>query len=239
MKILNQTKYLSYDIIEYDVVDSTMNVVKNYADRTVVIANRQENGRGKADRKWSSDDSSNLYASIMLNADNEGLDYSQLSFLTGVAIRDTIKSLNTKKDNKIVSKWPNDVLINDKKVDGLLLEFDIMNKNLVIGFGININTYPTNTIFPATSLLNEGIITEKYEFLKAFLENFSYLLSLWLDVGFSIIREKWLGGCYRLGEEIKVDNQVGIFETLDNDGTLILKLPNGEIRAIKSGDIFK
>lgn len=235
MNIINQEKYLHYDIIEYDEVDSTMNVVKQFKGNTVVISKKQTAGKGKGNRIWHSENNDNLYFSLMIDANKKGLDYSQVSFITSVAMRYAIKNFDT-KNNSVVCKWPNDILVNNKKVVGILLEFD--NNKVIIGPGTNINNFPENMNFKATSLKDEGIIVSRYDLLKEFLSNFSFLINEWEKVGFSSIRVKWLKGCYKFQQEIEVDGVKGIFENLDKDGTLVMKLQDGTYNYVKSGDVF-
>ena len=202
-----------------------------------MVANKQTNGKGKGDRKWIGEDNENLYFSLKIDASNKNFDYSQLSFLSGLAIKNSITKYN-KTNNSILLKWPNDLLINEKKVSGILLEYDLLYNYLVIGVGVNIKSFPkTNTIFNATSLFQENIFVDKDILLKDFLYNFDFLLKKWYEFGFSYIREDWLKNCYKLKKEIKVNNIVGIFEDLDIDGTLILKTKEGTTK-IYSGDIF-
>jgi len=234
-RIINQIQFLKYDLIEFDCVDSTMNVAKTFPSNSVVIAQSQSNGKGKSSRVWSSENNGNLYFSLILNANDDKLNYSQLSFLSGLAMREAIEKFN--KSNSILLKWPNDILINEKKCCGILLEFDLLSKNLVIGIGVNIKTYPTNTMLNATALAIENINVERYNLLKEFLSNFNYFFDEWKRYGFSVIREKWIKNCYKLGKTIKVNEIEGIFKDLDKDGTLILETKN-EVLYIKSGDIF-
>lgn len=235
MNIIKEEKFLNYDIIEYDVVDTTMNVVKNFKANTIVIAQKQTSGKGKGNRVWNSENNNNLYFSLIIEANNNKLDYSQVSFITSVAMRYAISEFDN-KNNSIISKWPNDILINNKKAVGILLEFD--NNKLIIGPGVNINFFPDNVNFNATSLKNEGIIVDKYTLLKRFLANFDYLFKEWEQNGFSSIRMKWLKSSYKLHQTIKVGDIEGIFEDIDNDGTLIVKMANGKYYFVKSGDVF-
>lgn len=234
-KIINQTRFLNYNIIEFDCVDSTMNAIKNFPINTIIIAQSQSNGKGKSSRIWNSENNGNLYFSIILSINDNRLNYSQLSFLSGLAMREAIKKFD--KNNSILLKWPNDILINEKKCCGILLEFDILLKSLVIGIGVNIKSYPINTIFNPTSLEAEKIFVERYSLLTEFLNNFSYLFDEWKKYGFPTIRERWLKNCYRLGQKIKVNEEEGIFKDLDKDGTLILETKDKTLY-IKSGDIF-
>ena len=235
MNIIKEEKFLNYDIIEYDVVDTTMNVAKNFKANTIVIAQKQTSGKGKGNRVWNSENNNNLYFSLIIEANNNKLDYSQVSFITSVAMRYAISEFDN-KNNSIISKWPNDILINNKKAVGILLEFD--NNKLIIGPGVNINFFPDNVNFNATSLKNEGIIVDKYTLLKRFLANFDYLFKEWEQNGFSSIRTKWLKSSYKLHQTIKVGDIEGIFEDIDNDGTLIVKMANGKYHFVKSGDVF-
>ena len=235
MNIIKEEKFLHYDIIEYDVVDTTMNVAKNFKANTIIIAQKQTSGKGKGNRVWNSENNNNLYFSLIIEANNNKLDYSQVSFITSVAMRYAISEFDN-KNNSIISKWPNDILINNKKAVGILLEFD--NNKLIIGPGVNINFFPDNVNFNATSLKNEGIIVDKYTLLKRFLANFDYLFKEWEQNGFSSIRTKWLKSSYKLHQTIKVGDIEGIFEDIDNDGTLIVKMANGKYHFVKSGDVF-
>lgn len=242
MKIINQISHLNYNLIEYDIVDSTMILAKKFPENTIVIARKQKSGRGKGDRVWESEDNNNLYFSMNVKSDKKKLDYSQLSFLASVAMRQAISAIQTSQPSNIrasiVSKWPNDILINEKKACGILLEMDCANQMLIIGVGVNIDAFPSGTLFKATSLKQEGIITDRYSLLKEFLNNFNFLLKEWIEVGFSSIRDKWISACYRLNQEIEVDCQRGIFRDLDKNGTLILELENGKKIMVKSGDVF-
>ena len=74
--------------------------------------------------------------------------------------------------------------------------------------------------------------------LKKVLDNFNLLMEEWKYNNFSVIRKKWLDNCYKLKEEIKVDDEYGIFEDIDENGNLILKQKNNQVKIIKTGDVF-
>lgn len=235
MNIVKEEQFINYNIIEYDIVSSTMNVVKNFKSNTIVMARQQLYGKGKGDRVWNSENNNNLYFSLIIEANKKNLDYSQVSFVTSVAMRYAIEKFNT-KNNSIVSKWPNDILINNRKAVGILLEFD--NKRLIVGSGVNISYFPDNTNFKATSLKEECILVNKYDLLREFLKNFNHLFNEWEQNGFSLIRDKWLKSSYKLHKIIEVNNIKGIFEGISSDGTLIIRIENNEHCYIKSGDVF-
>lgn len=232
-----------FNIINLEEVTSTMDVIKNYPVNTIIVANRQTKGRGKDNRNWISDRSNNLYMTLSIKSNDNKIDYSHYSFLSSITVIETIKSFS-KKDINIKSKWPNDVLINNKKFCGILLERDIQKQFLSVGIGINIDNHPdlnNKMIFQPTDLLNEGFIFNKNEVLEKFIKIFEEYSNRLLNEGFEWLRKEWLKYAYNLGKEINVkirDIQIkGIFEDLDEDGTLLIMTEDGIIR-IMSGDIF-
>ena len=228
-----------YHIVNVKSVGSTMEEVKKFDNNTLLIADEQTNGRGKGGRDWDAKMSNNIYMSLIIDAANERLDYSQLSFLTSIAIRENIESFDD-MNNEILSKWPNDILVNGKKCVGILLEYDLMFQRLVIGVGVNVDYYPENTtsLFEPTSLNKEGITVDKSKFVNKFLEKFDELLLIWKEEGFTEIRNRWLEKAYGLGDTIYVGNVNGIFEDINYDGTLVLRLEDGELLEFYSGDVF-
>lgn len=212
----------------------------------VIIAKKQTAGKGRYGRVWESFDG-NLYFSILLKPANKNLDLiSTLSFVSAVAMGMAINDLKTKSTTKISYKWPNDILINNNKAAGILLESDV-NQNqinfVIIGIGVNIIANPDNTIYPATNLKREEFLEISPEnLLKKFLDNFSDLYEKWLNFGFKPIRNLWLENAFNLNKEISVNlsNQKvkGLFKDLDENGNLILQLENKETVIISSGEIF-
>jgi BirA family biotin operon repressor/biotin-[acetyl-CoA-carboxylase] ligase len=142
-----------------------------------------------------------------------------------------------------LAKWPNDLLIDEKKVAGLLLESKISGENcefVVLGIGLNIESNPDNVIFPAGNLKDFGITISIELALQNFLDEFEKLYQNWRDFGFKGIRKLWLENAYKLGEKItvKLDEEKieGIFEDLDEEGNLVLK--TGEkILKISAADV--
>ena len=230
-----------YNIVHKKVVSSTMDEVKNYVNNTLLFADMQTAGRGKGDRVWVSEENLNLYMSLVINATEPDINYSNFSFLSSVCV---VESLNNFTENlNVQTKWPNDVLINQKKVSGILLEFDLNKGILVIGIGVNLFSYPENAMFTATSVKNEGFSIERMEFINFFLERFDYYSNDLKNNGFKKIHDIWLKNSYNYKKKIivknnKYDNVSGVFEEFDLDGTLFLKEESGNIIKIVSGDIF-
>jgi len=250
MNNLIKTHFLNnFNIQEYDVVESTMDIARTLNDRSCAFTKEQTKGRGKNDRKWEAK-RGNLFLSICIKPQRQSInEVAQLSFVTSVALANVLKRISD--DNKlnlnINCKWPNDVLIDGKKIAGILLESEIKNGvgtplTTIIGIGVNVLFSPENVMYPTTNLLNEGIKIDATELMKKLVEEFDVLYYNWLNQKFSNIRNLWLNYAYKLGKEISVKTTNittnGIFENLDEDGTLIIRKDNGEVIEILSGDVF-
>ena len=224
-----------FNIINLDSVETLMDEIKKYPLNTFLTAKEQTKGRGKNNRVWTSKRSNNLYFAFNIEVDKY---INYYSFVSSLCVLKAIKDIF--KDNiKLNLKWPNDVLLNEKKFCGMLLE---KNDNiLVVGIGINIDFFPDNTNFKATSLLNEGFELNKDIFINNFIKNFENLQNNINNFGFNIIKNEWLNFAYKINEEIKVkiDNieYIGIFDTINEDGALILKTKKEE-KKFYSADVF-
>ena len=213
-------------------------------DHEVILANSQNSGKGRKDRDWISP-KGNLYFSVVLKANIPSNQAFQISFLGITALHLAISKLEQKDSHNVIqSKWPNDLLINGKKVAGILLESKIDNNNcefVVAGIGLNVDSNPENTLFPATNLKECNIDVSPQQIVKNILDEFEALYQNWLSFGFAGIRKLWLQNPYRLGEEINVafDEKTlcGIFQGLDVDGNLLLKTDDA-VMTITTADIL-
>lgn len=232
-----------FNLIHLSEVTTTMDVIKEYPVNTALVADRQTAGRGKYGRKWVSEGNENIYLTLSLDTSNPSPDYSHYTFLSAISMIETIRKLANKPIN-ITTKWPNDVLLDRKKFCGILLERDLQKNFLAIGIGVNVDSYPEmpeRMLFQPTSLWNEGITLKRFDIINEFLNIFDKYSNQLLNSGFSDIRRQWLNYAYNLGKTITVKTKnidlEGIFENLDEDGTLLLKT-NDCTRRVLSGDIF-
>jgi BirA family biotin operon repressor/biotin-[acetyl-CoA-carboxylase] ligase len=113
----------------------------------------------------------------------------------------------------------------------------------VLGIGINVQHYPTDAEFPATSLCNEGgRLDQPGPVLVRFVQAFSTWYGVWLNEGFDHIREGWLQTARGIGGPVTVrlekQTLIGTFADLDSDGALLLDMASGERRRITAGDVF-
>lgn len=240
----------AYRLVALDEVDSTNEEAKRLAaagaeDGTLVWARSQTAGRGRRGRSWDSP-AGNLFLSLVLRPDCGPAEAAQLGFVAALGVGDGVGSVAPPLI-EVRYKWPNDVLFNDRKGAGILLESQLLPDGgldwLVLGVGVNVKAYPKDSDFPATSLQFEGAPPGLSEvaLLEAFGRHFLSWTNRWLVDGFAPIRRAWLAHAYGLGEVITVnlprESLRGTFRDLDQDGVLLLEQANGKLRRIAAGDV--
>jgi BirA family biotin operon repressor/biotin-[acetyl-CoA-carboxylase] ligase len=238
-----------YRLVALDSTGSTMDEARRLAaegaeDGTLVWAREQTGGRGRLGRPWSSP-RGNLYFSLVLRPECPLARAAELGFIAALAVGEAIGSLAPPMD--VTYKWPNDVLLNGRKVAGILLEsrggVESGLDSLILGCGVNITAFPKDARYPATSLRFEGAppdLTDE-RMLEAFARYFLSWVNRWLDSGFAPVRTAWIRHAARLGETIEVnlptERLTGRFEDLDAEGRLLLSTDAGR-RRIATGDVF-
>lgn len=245
-----------YRLVELESVDSTNAEAKRLAadgwpDSTVVWAKRQTAGRGRRGRTWVSPEG-NLFFSILLRPPYPAMNVMQLGFVAANAIADALQVL-APRGTFVTVKWPNDVLVEGKKVAGILMEAEPDEENpgqlkwLVLGIGVNIVSHPANidSEYPATSLIAEGVTKDGLNIealLDTLVKRFLAGFVTWRNLGFGPIRRHWLLRAKGLGGPVvvRLPNETlhGIFAALDEDGALVLHLEGRPNRRITAGDVF-
>jgi len=237
-----------FRLIAYETIGSTNDELKRLAregadEGLVIIAERQTAGRGRRGRNWVSPPG-NLYSSTLIRPDCRASTAAQLGFVAALGVAGAIDELAPHVDLRC--KWPNDLLANGKKISGILLETEMVAGDrpdfVILGIGVNLASSPRDTPYPATSLAEEGApgVTPAM-MAAALIRHFAAWLTAWREGGFAPIREAWLARAMGLGEAIQVrlerDTLAGRFLDLDDDGALLLGLPEGS-RRIAAGEIF-
>ncbi len=240
----------AYKLVALDEVDSTNDEARRLAEEgaeegTLVWGLSQRKGRGRRDRDWASPEG-NLYLSLLLRPDCPPREAAQLSFVAAMALAGALTML-APPHSRIDFKWPNDVLLNERKVAGILLEASTTGPNaldwLIVGMGVNVASAPDDPAFPATSLRAEGCgeVTPG-EVLEGFARHFLTRVSSWVEDGFAPLREEVMRYAKGVGEEITVklgDEAIeGIFADIDATGALIVELVDGSLRTVHAGDVF-
>ncbi len=239
-----------YDRIILDEVDSTMSEAARRValiDRpTWIMARRQTEGRGRRGRVWA-DTPGNLSATLVFRPAATPAEAARRSFLAANALFEAL-SLYVDR-SKLACKWPNDVLLNEGKVAGILLESagrgGAFVDYLSIGFGVNLRHAPPpapGTPFTPVSVLGEGGEAVAPEVFLTTLAGAYATQEAKLELlGFARIREDWLRHAARLGEEITARTGTeavsGIFDTIDEEGNLVLITGTGR-RTIAAADVY-
>jgi BirA family biotin operon repressor/biotin-[acetyl-CoA-carboxylase] ligase len=238
-----------YRLVCYDSVGSTNDEAKclaqeGAADGTFVWALEQTAGRGRRGRTWVSP-RGNLYASLILRPDCPAHQAPQLGFVAALAIGDALGAMLPRLEGPRY-KWPNDVLVNGRKIAGILLESEMTALDkltfLIVGVGVNLTASPQGTAFPATSVAEEcdGEVAPA-AMLEKFSGHFEWWKKRWQTEGFAPVRAAWLAAATLRGEPIRVHLEAatlhGRFLDLDEQGALLLEA-DGEHRRISAGEVF-
>ena len=238
-----------YRLASFAEIDSTNDEAKRRAgegapEGTLIWARAQSAGRGRRGRSFISP-SGNLYMSILLRPDRPVASAAQLGFAAALALGDAMVPLLPRPE-ALRYKWPNDVLIDGRKVSGILLESQAAGEGrldwLVVGIGVNVVSYPENVDYPAVSLAAAGARAVTVEaLLEAVAGRFQHWYGRWREEGFPPLRAAWLERARGLGEDIRVrlqgEEASGRFAGLDEDGALLLE-HGATQRRIGAGDVF-
>lgn len=246
-----KTSFIGKNIHYQDHIDSTQKAAhrlayENAPEGTVVIAEEQTEGRGRLDRKWHSPKFTGIWMSLILRPNIPLPKAPQLTLLAAVSIVQAIEDL-TGLHPEI--KWPNDILINEKKVTGILTELQAESDrihSIIIGMGINVNQalsdFPMDLQTKASSLLIEkGKPISRASLIKLIFSYFEKLYLLYLDEGFLPIKLMWESYAISIGKMMKARTMTstieGIALGITDDGVLQLEDHEGHIHHIYSADI--
>jgi BirA family biotin operon repressor/biotin-[acetyl-CoA-carboxylase] ligase len=238
-----------WSVVTLDTVGSTNDEAMARAEAgapegTVIRALRQEAGRGRRGRGWDSPPG-NVYSSTILRPPVPPAEAAQLSFVTALAVADMAAPL-VGADHRVAIKWPNDVLVDDAKISGILLESAVGEGGLVghvvIGVGINVASAPPATRYGATYLAALGSTASTDAVFAAYIGALALRYGEWRASGFSATRVEWLRRAAWLDRDIEVSlgetSLRGRFADLDEQGALLLQTADGGVRRITAGDIF-
>ena len=234
--ILKDLPSKRFNLHIYDEIDSTNDEAKRIEgikDFHIFITEKQTKGRGRHGKKWSSPNTGNIYMTISTSQNTSQI--SPISLISGLICKKAIDKLIRKPS--IMLKWPNDILFNDKKIGGILVETEINKENIktIIGIGINLNINKEESWwgdlsrFALESKRNELINLILTEFLNIFDNSYDN----WLD--------DWKKSCMHINKEIEIFDgehlqKKAIFKDIDAQGNAIIETKDGE-EVISTGQI--
>jgi BirA family biotin operon repressor/biotin-[acetyl-CoA-carboxylase] ligase len=242
------TKFIGGEILSYEKLDST-NVLgytlaeKGLKEGAVVLAEQQTKGKGRLGRSWISPPKAGIYFSCILRPAMAPSSVAQITLAASVG---AAKSIREVAGLRALIRWPNDILVNGRKVCGILTEMKAEQDSiefLVLGMGINVNTDLKDLPEGATSLKAEsGRDISRIQLAKQILRELEAGYITLRDAGFASIREEWKMLTHMLGSRIKVSIPAREFEgqaiDIDKDGSLLVRLDNGFIESVSSGDVL-
>ncbi|MDO6412938.1 biotin--[acetyl-CoA-carboxylase] ligase [Sphingomonas sp. BIUV-7] len=203
-------------------------------------AERQTGGRGRLGRAWASS-TGNLYASTLVRVTPQDPDAPTLALVAGVALHAAAAAWTGAGAAALQLKWPNDLLADGAKLAGILLERS--GSTIVAGFGVNLAAAPEGLERATTSLAAlAGAAPDPALFLEDLAREFASWLGRWRGQGLAVVRAAWLERAHPIGTALSARGPAatldGLFEGLDGEGALRLRLADGSVEIVRAGDVF-
>ena len=248
---LSGARIIGRDIQVFEETTSTNDVVEKLArdgerEGVVVFAESQTKGRGRLGRVWMSPTHKGLWFSILLRPELRPQAATQLTIASATALRRAVKSVTG-----ILAdiKWPNDLLINGKKVAGILTEMSAEPdrvRHIILGIGVDVNLeakeFPPELRKIATSLrIEAGEKISRAELATAILQELEKDYARVCGGKFTALADEWEAGCGTIGKDVTVQMGVqqvrGRAEALDDDGALLVRTEHGHLERVIGGDV--
>ncbi|GAA0599974.1 bifunctional biotin--[acetyl-CoA-carboxylase] synthetase/biotin operon repressor [Virgibacillus siamensis] len=246
-----QTQWLGKKIIHREAISTTQQLAHKTAQEgtnngTVIIADEQTEGKGRMNRHWHSSKGKGVWMSLILKPDIPPNLAPQLTLLTATVLAEVFSSY-TNTNPKI--KWPNDILIEDRKTAGILTEMQAEQDQIqyvVIGMGINVNTaaeeIPDDIRNKATSLRMEtGENWNLKDLIQRILAAFETGYETYMTDGFPPVKQKWEHYGYKIGERLFIKTLrkewYATFIGIGEDGALLIQNDDGGVEKIYSAEI--
>ncbi|SEH80932.1 BirA family transcriptional regulator, biotin operon repressor / biotin-[acetyl-CoA-carboxylase] ligase [Halobacillus karajensis] len=245
------TKWMGNELYHYDQVESTQEIVHQLAKQgkphgTVVIADEQVKGKGRMARNWDSPKGKGIWMSILLRPNLPPLQAPQLTLLAATVLA---KLIAENSDLNPQIKWPNDLLINHKKVSGILTEMQAEQDTIqyiVLGMGMNVNQgedeIPEKIRYKASSLKVEGGHDWNIQAtIQHILRLFERAYDVFESQGFETIKKEWEHFGYKIGEEVTISTMKETWKAtligIEPDGALRARRRNGREEKLYSAEI--
>ena len=230
----------SYEFEIFDKIDSTNTYARNVLkDGKVIISDMQKNGRGRMGRNFYSPEDNGIYMSVVLKVDKE---YSDLDLFTVAIASITLSAIEKVTGKTCFVKWVNDIFLNDKKVSGILCE-NVLSKDgkkieyIIIGIGINVKSvkdFPMDLkdIAGCIEEIDRNIlIAEILKGTQTLRKDFN------LKKYLKLYKEKSMVINKNISFFLNSKEYSGKVEDINDKGNLVVRIPNGDIKIIKSGEI--
>lgn len=227
--------------------DYAKSIAHEAQDGTLVVADCQVSGKGRLGRSWNSPHGIGIFMSLILK---DGLKADKAPMITIVAAMAVMKALDRQCDNStdVSIKWPNDIVINGKKVCGILTEMKTVGDSsqyVVVGIGINVNneSFADDISRVATSMyIEEGKRFDRSDIVCDVMEEFEKYYGMFLEnENLSSIKEEYNSRLVNMNNEVEIIRQDGNYRAqslgMDEDGGLIVRRQDGSLETVVSGEV--
>mgnify|MGYP003861438967 CR=1 FL=1 len=245
------TDFIGRKVYYSETISSTNDLAKELArggagEGSLVVAEEQTGGKGRLGRGWCSPRYKGIFFSLILYPRVNPSEAAQATMLAAVAVAAAVRD---ETGVAVGIKWPNDLLVDGKKICGILTELSAEMErinHLVVGIGINANQdagdFPEEFRHSATSLkLQAGRAVSRVRLLQAALGQFEEWYKIWLTRGFEPVLAKWKEMSVTLNCPVRVStlnmSWEGWAEDVDGDGALLVRLPDGKLQRFLSGEV--
>jgi BirA family transcriptional regulator, biotin operon repressor / biotin---[acetyl-CoA-carboxylase] ligase len=237
-----------YRLVAFDAIGSTNTEAMARARQgergpVWLVTTEQTAGRGRRHRPWVAP-RGNLASSILEVMQIAPSVAATLGFAAGLALEAALRRLGG-NGAQFSLKWPNDVLADNRKLSGILLEAESVGDSLavVVGIGTNVVASPAGTPTPATSLRALGMDVDAETLFAALSDGWAEFRGIWDDGrGFAEIRRLWLERAAGLGQSVTIKSGgstiEGAFDTIDEQGCMIVRTAAGRLVPIAAGDVY-
>lgn len=248
-----KTKVFGKKVYFFEEVGSTNEVAFELARNgavhgTIVLAETQTKGRGRMGRRWVSPSGANIYLSLVLRPNIEAKAAPLITFIASIALTDAAKTVGVEAG----IKWPNDLLVNGKKLAGVLTELESDGdkvKYAVMGIGVNLNLTREmldrelgDIAADATSVREAlGREVDRVDFTANLINELERRYEEYLVLGFKHVIKEWNERCSMMGKKVEViaegKSLIGTAQSVDSMGRLLIRRKDGVVERVIAGDI--
>jgi len=242
-----KTKKIGKKVYSYNTLDSTNETAYRLAEEdcpegALIIAEEQKKGKGRLGRSWVSPKDAGIYFSCVLRPNIGPNEAAKMTLISAVSV---VKAIRAFTSLECLIRWPNDILVNSKKICGILTEMKAEQDKvlfLVIGIGVNVNTSAALLPKEATSIKETvKYAVSRIDLAKRILEELDENYHIFLKQGFQPFVDEWERYSAITGKRVKVlcnDKAVeGTARNIDDDGALVVRLDNGFLKHVLAGDV--
>ena len=206
------------------------------AEGALAVCDEQTEGRGRLGRSWNAPPGTAILASLLLRPPPKRV-VSEISLVAGTAVAEALENAI---GLAVQVKWPNDVMLNRRKIAGILAEAS--DGAVIVGIGVNVNQergdLPVDTRVPPASLYTiDGVKRERVPLLAAILERLEQNYDAWVGHGLDGVYDSLGSRDFLRGRRVEVNGENGVGVKIDRDGRFLLDV-GGEVRAVESGEIL-